>query len=102
MIRHVVDASVAIKWFVEEVHAEAARRLLADVYVLYAPVNSPLSLPAPGIPIQVHPAAGVELSAFKASTSFSTTVPLKKSGFIPVCIRTTLANVKSRKSAAVM
>ena len=37
MIRHVVDASVAIKWFVEEVHAEAARRLLADVYVLYAP-----------------------------------------------------------------
>jgi predicted nucleic acid-binding protein len=37
MIRHVVDASVAIKWFVEEVHAEAARHLLADVYVLYAP-----------------------------------------------------------------
>jgi predicted nucleic acid-binding protein len=37
MIRHVVDASVAVKWFVEEVHAEAARRLLADVYVLYAP-----------------------------------------------------------------
>lgn len=37
MIRHVVDASVAIKWFVEEVHAEAARRLLADGYALYAP-----------------------------------------------------------------
>ncbi len=37
MIGHVVDASVAIKWFVEEVHAEAARRLLADVYLLYAP-----------------------------------------------------------------
>ena len=37
MIRHVVDASVAVKWFVEEVHAEAARRLLADVYALYAP-----------------------------------------------------------------
>jgi predicted nucleic acid-binding protein len=37
MIRHVVDASVAIKWFVEEVHAEAARCLLADVYMLYAP-----------------------------------------------------------------
>jgi predicted nucleic acid-binding protein len=37
MIRHVVDASVAIKWFVEEVHAEAARCLLADVYRLYAP-----------------------------------------------------------------
>jgi predicted nucleic acid-binding protein len=37
MIHHVVDASVAIKWFVEEVHANAARRLLADVYMLYAP-----------------------------------------------------------------
>src|SRR5215831_5963494 len=37
MIRHVVDASVAIKWFVEEIHAEAARRLLEDLYVLYAP-----------------------------------------------------------------
>jgi predicted nucleic acid-binding protein len=37
MIRHVVDASVAVKWFVDEVHAEAARRLLADVYVLSAP-----------------------------------------------------------------
>lgn len=37
MIRHVVDASVAIKWFVEEVHAEAARRLLEDGYELYAP-----------------------------------------------------------------
>jgi len=37
MIRHVVDASVAVKWFVDEVHAEAARRLLADVYALYAP-----------------------------------------------------------------
>jgi predicted nucleic acid-binding protein len=37
MIRHVVDASIAIKWFVDEVHAEAARRLLADDYVFYAP-----------------------------------------------------------------
>lgn len=37
MIRHVVDASVAVKWFVEEVHADAARCLLADVYALYAP-----------------------------------------------------------------
>jgi predicted nucleic acid-binding protein len=37
MIRHVIDASVAVKWFVEEVHAEAARHLLADVYALYAP-----------------------------------------------------------------
>jgi predicted nucleic acid-binding protein len=37
MTRHVVDASVTIKWFVEEVHAEAARRLLADPYDLLAP-----------------------------------------------------------------
>lgn len=28
---------MAVKWFVEEVQAEAARRLLADVYALYAP-----------------------------------------------------------------
>ena len=37
MIRHVVDASVAIKWFVDEVHTEAACRLLTDVYMLSAP-----------------------------------------------------------------
>jgi predicted nucleic acid-binding protein len=37
MIRHVVDASIAVKWFVEEVHADAARCLLADVYALSAP-----------------------------------------------------------------
>ena len=37
MIRHGVDASVAIKWFVEEIHAEAARCLLEDQYALYAP-----------------------------------------------------------------
>jgi predicted nucleic acid-binding protein len=37
MIRHVVDASVVVKWFVDEVHAEAARRLLADEYALSAP-----------------------------------------------------------------
>jgi predicted nucleic acid-binding protein len=37
MIRHVVDASVAIKWFVDEVHAESARHLLADEYALSAP-----------------------------------------------------------------
>ena len=37
MIRHVVDASVTIKWFVDEVHAESARHLLADEYALYAP-----------------------------------------------------------------
>ncbi len=37
MTRHVVDASVTIKWFIEEVHAEAARCLLADPYELIAP-----------------------------------------------------------------
>jgi predicted nucleic acid-binding protein len=37
MIRYVVDASVVIKWFVDEVHAEAARRLQADQYDLLAP-----------------------------------------------------------------
>jgi predicted nucleic acid-binding protein len=37
MIRHVVDASVVVKWFVDEVHAEAARRLLADEYAFSAP-----------------------------------------------------------------
>src|SRR5438046_9849081 len=35
--RHGVDASVALKWFVEEIHAEAARCLLDDQYALYAP-----------------------------------------------------------------
>ena len=37
MTRHVVDASVAMKWFVEEEHAEAARGLLAEEYELLAP-----------------------------------------------------------------
>ena len=37
MMRQVVDACVAIKWFVEEPHADAARCLLADTYALYAP-----------------------------------------------------------------
>jgi predicted nucleic acid-binding protein len=37
MTRHIVDASVTIKWFIEEVHAEAARRLLADSYELIVP-----------------------------------------------------------------
>jgi predicted nucleic acid-binding protein len=37
MTPHVVDASVVIKWFVDEVHAEAARRLQADQYELFAP-----------------------------------------------------------------
>ena len=37
MTQHVVDASVVIKWFIDEVHAEAARRLQADDYDLLAP-----------------------------------------------------------------
>ena len=37
MTRFVIDASVIIKWFVEEVHAEAARRLQDDQYELLAP-----------------------------------------------------------------
>ena len=35
--RFVVDASVAIKWFVPEIHAEAARRLLREGITLLAP-----------------------------------------------------------------
>lgn len=38
MIKVVVDASVAIKWFVPEIHSLAAARLLdPEVYVLLAP-----------------------------------------------------------------
>jgi predicted nucleic acid-binding protein len=37
MTPQVVDASVVIKWFVNEVHAEAARRLQEDQYQLFAP-----------------------------------------------------------------
>ena len=37
MTQHVVDASVVIKWFIDEVHAEAARRLQAEHYDLLAP-----------------------------------------------------------------
>jgi predicted nucleic acid-binding protein len=37
MTPHVVDASVVIKWFVNEVHAGAARRLQEDQYQLFAP-----------------------------------------------------------------
>jgi predicted nucleic acid-binding protein len=37
MTAHVVDASVVIKWFIDEVHAEAARRLQEDQYELSAP-----------------------------------------------------------------
>jgi predicted nucleic acid-binding protein len=35
--RFVVDASVAIKWFVPEIHADAARRLLREGVTLLAP-----------------------------------------------------------------
>jgi predicted nucleic acid-binding protein len=35
--RVVVDASVAIKWFVPEIHADAARRLLREGMILLAP-----------------------------------------------------------------
>jgi predicted nucleic acid-binding protein len=35
--RFVVDASVAIKWFVPEVHHEAARRLLREGFELLSP-----------------------------------------------------------------
>ena len=41
---HVIDASVAIKWFVYDVHAESAHHLLADVYALYALVETPVFL----------------------------------------------------------
>jgi predicted nucleic acid-binding protein len=37
MTPHLVDASVVIKWFVGEVHAEAARGLQEDQYELSAP-----------------------------------------------------------------
>jgi predicted nucleic acid-binding protein len=36
MTPHVVDASIVIKWFVDESHAEAARRLQEDQYELFA------------------------------------------------------------------
>jgi predicted nucleic acid-binding protein len=37
MSRQVVDASVVIKWFVEETDADHARKLLGDRYELLAP-----------------------------------------------------------------
>jgi predicted nucleic acid-binding protein len=37
MTQPVVDASIIIKWFVDEAHAEAARRLQEDQYDLLAP-----------------------------------------------------------------
>lgn len=36
-MRLVVDASIAVKWFIPEVHAEAARRALRDENELLAP-----------------------------------------------------------------
>ena len=37
MTRLVVDASVAVKWLVEEEHSAAAKRLIAEPYELHAP-----------------------------------------------------------------
>lgn len=37
MARYVVDASVAVKWFLPEVHDVAARRLLGGGHTLFAP-----------------------------------------------------------------
>jgi len=37
MIRRIVDASVGIKWALEEVHSEDARRLLGGSYELIVP-----------------------------------------------------------------
>jgi predicted nucleic acid-binding protein len=37
MSRYVVDASVAVKWFIPESHAEAAARLLSTPHELLAP-----------------------------------------------------------------
>ena len=33
----VIDASVIIKWFIDELHADSARKLQADDYELLAP-----------------------------------------------------------------
>jgi len=35
--RYVVDASVGIKWFVPEIHSDAARRLLTEDSILLVP-----------------------------------------------------------------
>ncbi|GAX38733.1 type II toxin-antitoxin system VapC family toxin [Nodularia sp. NIES-3585] len=37
MSKYVLDASVAIKWFVPEVHSDAARRLLASNHTFLVP-----------------------------------------------------------------
>jgi predicted nucleic acid-binding protein len=34
---YVLDASVAVKWYIPEIYSGAAERLLAGVYVLHAP-----------------------------------------------------------------
>lgn len=44
MIRYVVDASVAIKWFLPEAHSEAALRLCAPSYRLHVPALMTLEL----------------------------------------------------------
>jgi predicted nucleic acid-binding protein len=37
LTRYVVDASVVVKWFVPEIHAEAARNLLREGFALSSP-----------------------------------------------------------------
>jgi len=44
VIRYVVDASVAMKWFIPETHAEAAGRLQDTTYQLHAPAFFVLEL----------------------------------------------------------
>ncbi len=44
MSRYVVDASVAIKWFIPEIHSEAASRLHLSSYRLHAPAFIMLEL----------------------------------------------------------
>lgn len=44
MSRYVIDSSVAVKWFVPEVHSSAAARLLEDSHELFAPDFLPIEL----------------------------------------------------------
>jgi predicted nucleic acid-binding protein len=44
MMRYVVDASVAIKWFVPEIHSDAALRARHDGYWLHVPAFMMLEL----------------------------------------------------------
>ncbi|NJD69592.1 MAG: PIN domain nuclease [Candidatus Methylomirabilota bacterium] len=44
MSAYVVDASIGVKWFIPEVHSEAARRLRAAGTVLHAPALFQLEL----------------------------------------------------------